>query len=158
MEEQPVALATRSRSPNSWVSSLRYGVSPQPAQAPENSNSGSSACIARTLVAATARRSRSGRERKNSQFVRSAPQSGACGRMLMALSRASDLLRAGQTSTQIPQPVQSSGATCSVYFDPFQSGCRASRDLNPGVAPSSSEGSYTLLRMTACGQTKTHLP
>ena len=32
------------RSPKSWVSSLRYGVSPQPAQAPENSNSGSRNC------------------------------------------------------------------------------------------------------------------
>ena len=40
MEEQPVALATIMRSPNSWVTSLTYGVSPQPAQAPENSNSG----------------------------------------------------------------------------------------------------------------------
>ena len=28
------------RSPNSWVTSLIYGVSPQPAQAPENSNRG----------------------------------------------------------------------------------------------------------------------
>ena len=32
-----MALATSSRSPNSWLISLRYGVSPQPAQAPENS-------------------------------------------------------------------------------------------------------------------------
>ncbi len=40
MEEQPVALATIMRSPNSWVTSLTYGVSPQPAHAPENSNSG----------------------------------------------------------------------------------------------------------------------
>ena len=30
MEEQPVALAIITRSPNSWVTSLRYGVSPQP--------------------------------------------------------------------------------------------------------------------------------
>ena len=35
-----MALATSSRSPNSWLISLRYWVSPQPAQAPENSNSG----------------------------------------------------------------------------------------------------------------------
>ena len=39
-EEHPVALATTMRSPNSWVNSLTYGVSPQPAQAPENSNKG----------------------------------------------------------------------------------------------------------------------
>ena len=32
------------RSPKSCVSSLRYGVSPQPAQAPENSNSGCRSC------------------------------------------------------------------------------------------------------------------
>ena len=32
------------RSPNSCVISLMYGVSPQPAQAPENSNSGCSSC------------------------------------------------------------------------------------------------------------------
>ena len=40
MDEQPVALATIIRSPKSWVASLTYGVSPQPAQAPLNSNSG----------------------------------------------------------------------------------------------------------------------
>ena len=36
MEEQPEALAIIMRSPKSWVTSLAYGVSPQPAQAPEN--------------------------------------------------------------------------------------------------------------------------
>ena len=35
-----MALAMMARSPNSWLISLTYGVSPQPAQAPENSNSG----------------------------------------------------------------------------------------------------------------------
>ena len=78
--------------------------------------------------------------------------------MLMAFNRASDLLRAGQTSTQIPQPVQSSTATCSVYFNPFHSGNRASADLNDEGAPWRTAASYTLLRMTACGQTITHLP
>ena len=33
MDEQPVALATMRRSPNSCVMSFRYGVSPQPEQA-----------------------------------------------------------------------------------------------------------------------------
>ena len=42
IEEQPVALATIMRSPKSWVMSFTYGVSPQPAQAPENSKSGCS--------------------------------------------------------------------------------------------------------------------
>ena len=40
MEEQPVALAIIILSPKSWVTSLIYGVSPQPAQAPWNSNKG----------------------------------------------------------------------------------------------------------------------
>ncbi len=40
IEEQPVALPMTMRSPKSWVSSLAYGVSPHPAQAPENSSSG----------------------------------------------------------------------------------------------------------------------
>src|SRR5512132_595768 len=78
--------------------------------------------------------------------------------MLIAFNRASDLLRAGQTSMQIPQPVQSSAATCSVYFNPFQSGNRASADLNDEGAPWRTAASYTLLLMTACGQTMTHLP
>jgi hypothetical protein len=37
---QPVALARNILSPNSWVSSFTYGVSPQPAQAPLNSTRG----------------------------------------------------------------------------------------------------------------------
>ena len=44
MDEQPVAFATSRRSPNSWVSSRRYGVSPQPAHAPEYSKSGVRYC------------------------------------------------------------------------------------------------------------------
>src|SRR5262250_3050475 len=66
--------------------------------------------------------------------------------MLIAFNRASDLLRAGQTSTQIPQPVQSSTATCSVYFNPFHSGDRASADLNDEGAPGRTAASYELLR------------
>ena len=44
MEEQPVALEIIMRSPKSCVMSLAYGVSPQPAHAPENSKSGCSNC------------------------------------------------------------------------------------------------------------------
>jgi len=40
MEEHPVALAIIARSPKSWDRSLTYAVSPQPAQAPENSKYG----------------------------------------------------------------------------------------------------------------------
>ena len=38
--------------------------------------------------------------------------------MLIAFSRVSLLFLAGQMSTQMPQPVQSSGATWMVYFIP----------------------------------------
>ena len=41
-QERPVALAIIMRSPKSWVTSLAYGVSPRPAQAPENSSNGCS--------------------------------------------------------------------------------------------------------------------
>ena len=85
--------------------------------------------LAHAAVLDFGRRSRSGIERKKSQFVRSLSRNGNCGRMLIAFSRASDLLRAGQTSTQMPQPVQSSTAICSVYCSPFHSGSRASRVL-----------------------------
>ena len=50
MEEQPVAFATIMRSPKSCVMSFAYGVSPQPAQAPENSKSGCSNCEPMTVV------------------------------------------------------------------------------------------------------------
>ena len=41
------------RPPNSWDSSFRYGVSPQPEQAPENSNSGSRYWTPRTVPKST---------------------------------------------------------------------------------------------------------
>ena len=66
MEEQPVALltvidlisavfvairlATIICSPKSWVMHLRYGVSPQPAQAPLNSNRGCANWLFLTLA------------------------------------------------------------------------------------------------------------
>jgi hypothetical protein len=59
-------------------------------------------------------RSTSGSLRKKSQLARSDSRSGGCGAMLMAFLLASLLLFTGQTSTQSAQPVQSSGATCSV--------------------------------------------
>ena len=78
--------------------------------------------------------------------------------MLIAFSRVSLLFFAGQTSTQMPQPVQSSGATWMVYFMPCHSLSRTSVDLNVAGAPSRCVESYTLMRMTACGQTMAHLP
>ena len=60
--------------------------------------------------------------------------------MLMALSLASVLFFAGQTSTQSAQPVQSSAATCSVNFMPLNSGTRASVLLKVAGAPFSAAG------------------
>src|SRR6266568_1163249 len=45
-----------------------------------------------------------------------------------------------------------------VYFTPCHSLSRAPVDLKVGGAFSSSRESYTLMRMTACGQTIAHLP
>src|ERR1035437_3588699 len=78
--------------------------------------------------------------------------------MLMARCFTSLLLLAGQTSTHRVQPVQSSGATCSVYLRSFISFQRAGTDLNVDGAPARSLSSYTLARITLCGQTSTHLP
>ena len=44
--------------------------------------------------------------------------------MLMALCRGFALSLAGQTTTQRLQPVQSSGATWIVYFQPLNSAAR----------------------------------
>ena len=63
MDEQPVALATTMRSPSSWVTSFRYGVSPQPEQAPENSNNGSRSCEPLTVSVRTVVRSVSGKDK-----------------------------------------------------------------------------------------------
>src|SRR6266496_4505775 len=112
MLEQPVALAIIARSPNNWLSSFRYGVSPQPAQAPENSNSGSRSWTFLTLVQARPSAfGKSGRPRKKSQFSHSAGRSGSTGAMLIALRLTLLLSLTGQTSTQSVQPVQSSGLT-----------------------------------------------
>src|SRR6266498_1249059 len=99
MEEQPVALAITARSPNNCVISLMYGVSPQPEQAPENSNSGCSSCESLTRLRLSAARSVSGIFKKKSQLAFSASRSGGCASILIALCLTSVLLLAGQTST-----------------------------------------------------------
>ena len=114
-----------------------YGVSPQPEQAPENSNSGCSNCTSFTWPCESASRSVSGIFRKKSQLAASGSRSGGCATMLMARCFTSLLLLAGQTSTHSVQPVQSSGATCSVYFRSFMSFQRAGTALNVAGAPSS---------------------
>src|SRR5512142_2312784 len=158
MDEQPVALATTVRSPNSWLTIFTYGVSPQPAQAPENSNSGVRSCVSFTTAGLRRLRSKSGRAKKKSQLARSASRSGGCGAMLSAFRFASLLFLTGQTSTHRAQPVQSSGATCNVYFISLYSFHRAGTALKAGGAPSSSPASYTFERMTAWGHTSTHFP
>jgi len=64
MDEQPVAFATTIRSPTSWLSSFTYGVSPQPEQAPENSNNGCSSCEPFTVLVRSLVRSVLGMVRK----------------------------------------------------------------------------------------------
>src|SRR3989304_6491096 len=108
MEEQPVALAMMARSPYSWEINLRYGVSPQPAQAPENSNNGCKSCEFFTVFSLISPRSTSGSVRKYSQFTFSVLNNGATGSMFTAL-RPLCLSTTGQPSTHSAQPVQSSG-------------------------------------------------
>jgi len=76
--------------------------------------------------------------------------------MSIALCLTSLLLRAGQTSTQIPQPVQSSGATWIVISRPWCSRSFHSFVLNPTGPPSAAAGSNTFIRIAAWGQTKAH--
>ncbi len=78
--------------------------------------------------------------------------------MLMALWLASLLLFAGQTSTHTPHPVQSSGATCSVYRSCSMPRHFALDHWNVAGALSPSSAPYTFARITACGHTITHFP
>src|SRR5205085_1568827 len=100
------------RSPNSCVASLIYGVSPQPEQAPENSNIGINNC--EFLIAARFKcvLSTSDSDRKNSQLTFSRSRMGGCSVILIALRPTCRLSFAGQASTHKLQPVQSSGETC----------------------------------------------
>ena len=154
-----MALATIIRSPKSWETSLRYGVSPQPLQASENSNSGSRTWAPLTVSWAIRLRSSGGIDWKNSQFgplgvaVRS-----AAGSMLIDLCLTSVLLLAGQTSTQTPQPVQSSGATWIVSRWSTRSRDLNSLELEAAGAPSTASAGKTFIRIAACGQTMAHLP
>src|SRR5574341_812986 len=139
------------RSPKSWLTSLMYGVSPQPAQAPENSNNGGSNWTSFTWLRLSACRFISGNCRKNRQFSASCSRIGGCGIILMALWRTSLLLLAGQTSTHSAQPVQSSGATCKVKRRSLNSRQRAGADLNVAGASANSAAEVTLARITEGG-------
>src|SRR5215207_148740 len=125
------------RSPNNCVTSLIYGVSPQPEHAPENSNSGIISCEFLIVPTFSWVRSTSGNPRKKSQLVASCSRSGGCAAILIALRPTRRLSFTGQASTHKLQPVQSSGATCKVYFMPGNSLKRASADLNASGEPAS---------------------
>src|SRR6186997_2543578 len=116
MDEQPVALATISRSPNSWESSLMYGVSPHPAHAPENSKSGSRNWVPRTVPKSTLERSLTVKDSKKLMFSRSETIRGSAGPRLIALVTFKPGMTTGQASTHKPHPVQSSTYTCNEYL------------------------------------------
>ena len=105
-----MALAISARSPKSWLISFRYGrLAAAGAGARELEER------LEQLRALDRRRSRPRRgrapgcARKKSQFGPLALEVLGFGSMLIALCLATSLLTAGQTSTQMPQPVQSSG-------------------------------------------------
>ncbi len=152
-----MALATRIRSPNIWLSSLRYGVSPHPAQAPDDRNSGSSICEPLIEATWTSLRSGSSIVSKNSKLARSRSRWSCLGSMSIALCLTSSLLRAGHTSTHTPHPVQSSGTTWIVMRRPGRSRSRHSLCRNVSGAPASASGSNTFMRMAVWGQTRAHL-
>ena len=68
----------------------------------------------------------------------------------------SSLECAGHVSTQIPQPVQSSGATWIVISIPGRSRAFHSFERKLSGAPSSASGAKTFIRIAACGQTSAH--
>ena len=78
--------------------------------------------------------------------------------MLIDLRLTSDLSFAGQTSTQTPHPVQSSGATWIVRWWSFNSRDRNDLVRNPSGAEANASASYAFIRIAACGQTMAHLP
>ncbi len=74
--------------------------------------------------------------------------------MLMALCLTTCLLRVGQTSTQTPQPVQSSGATWRLYIMPSRLSLRLhGTALKVDGARFISSGENTFMRIAACGHT-----
>ena len=77
--------------------------------------------------------------------------------MSIARCLTSSLLWAGQTSTQMPHPVQSSGATWIVIQRPGCSRSFHSLCWKPSGADATASGSNTFIRIEAWGQTSAHL-
>ena len=111
-----------------------------------------------TVSCGSASRSRRGIDWKKSHRSRSTSRWSATGSMLMALWLESVLLLAGQTSTQTPQPVQSSGATWIVSRCSGSSRDRNSLWRKSAGAASTEAVGKTFIRIVACGQTIAHLP
>ena len=118
-----------------------YGVSPQPAQAPENSNSGCRNCVPRTVPKSTRDRSATGSVSKNAMLSRSAATSGSRGARLIALRAGSSGAPTGHACTHSSQPVQSSTYTCSVKRVSGSPRASSGADRKSGGAPASSDSS-----------------
>mmetsp|Transcript_13707 Transcript_13707/g.39685 ORF Transcript_13707/g.39685 Transcript_13707/m.39685 type:complete len:307 (-) Transcript_13707:2098-3018(-) len=144
MDEQPVALAITRRSPNSCVSSLTYGVSPQPSHAPENSSSGWRSWLP-LMVVGSMRLLRTGSVFENDQFLSSIDMMSPIG---LASSASS-----GHADTHSWQPVQSYGATCTRYLYSPRPGPLACSMVYSAGAPAVSSGLARNGRIAACGHT-----
>ena len=158
MELQPVALAIIALSPKSEERSLRYGVSPHPAHAPENSKRGRRSCTSLTVEVLSLFLSASGISRKKFQLSRSGRRTSIWFTITRGLLSVPSLALTGQLWAQSPQPVQSSGAICTVYLAPSKFFHLASAALKVSGASARSSGSYILARIAAWGQTREHLP
>ena len=106
IDEHPVALAIIILSPNNWVANLIYGVSPQPAHAPENSISGCLNWLSLTVLPAVkCSLFDTSFDTEKSQFATSVSTCVPSGFISNALPGA------GQISTQLLHPVQSNVLT-----------------------------------------------
>ena len=147
------------RSPNNCDSSFRYGVSPQPAQAPENSNSGSRNCTPRTLAKSTRARSFIGSAAKKRAFAPFRLRSAAACRALIALARPRPGLSAGHASCTARSRCNPRSRTASVKRTSGKPRTLIGADLKlvrraVQLRPRRS----ILARITPCGQTKLHWP
>ncbi len=136
-----------------------YGVSPQPAQAPENSNSGSRNCVPRTVPKSTRDRSATGSVSKNAMFSRSAATSGSRGARLIALRAGSPGARdRARLDAQL-----AAGAVLDVHLQREAgvrepAGVQRSRpEIRRAPRPAATRRN-SVDRITLCGQTKLQLP
>ena len=131
---------------NSWVTSLMYGVSPQPAQAPENSNRGWRNWLFFTvLLVDTPHRDREARRQK----FQLAFSASSHGMRREAIVRA-PFAFAGHMSAQLPQPVQSSGAYLHAELIACEAPCRwlpwSRKFREPRCSSLISDGTYAGVR------------